>query len=140
MIRRSFLFVLATGLVWSSVRAEDKASPLEGRWVVVSVERDGKQDEALAGAVRVHTADSYTLTPKDGKTVTGKWKADATKKPATIDLIPGEGRYKDKVLLGIYELDGETLRICFAEPGKDRPTEFVARAGSVLAVHKREKK
>jgi hypothetical protein len=43
--------------------------------------------------------------------------------------------------LAIYELDGDTLRICFAMPDRPvRPTEFSAGKGSVraLSVFKRE--
>ena len=60
---------------------------------------------------------------------------------ATIDLVPGKGRYEGKTLPGIYKLEGDTLTIAFAEPGKDRPTAFESKAGSgvVLVVHKRAK-
>ena len=44
-------------------------------------------------------------------------------------------------MLGIYELEGDTFKVCFAAPGKaDRPTEFKSAAGSGhrLLVLKRE--
>jgi uncharacterized protein (TIGR03067 family) len=120
-------------------RAAEKADALGGKWEIVSLERDGKADDALKGAIRVHEGDKYTVTPKEGKAITGTFKLDAAAKPKTLDMMPGEGRYKGKTLLGIYELEGDTLKVAFAEPGKDRPTDFTPKAGVVVAVHKRLK-
>ena len=126
-------------LVVASAYAQDKKDDkLDGKWLVVSVERDGKADDALKGGVRVIAGDKYTLSDKNGKATPGTFKIDASKKPKTIDMMPAEGQYKGKTLLGIYEVDGQSLKICFAEPGKDRPTEFASK-GAVLAIHKREK-
>jgi hypothetical protein len=46
------------------------------------------------------------------------------------------------MLLGIYELDGDTVKFCFGGPGKERPTEFTTKEGSMrtLSVWKRDKK
>ena len=43
---------------------------------------------------------------------------------------------------GIYEISGDTLKVCFDPEGKKRPTEFKTEAGAptVLVVHKRVKK
>ena len=109
--------------------------PLEGKWELTSLERDGKPDAAMQGAVRVHEGDKYSLTPKGGKTVTGTYTADAK----TLDMKPDDGRYKGKTLLGIYKIEGDTLTICFADPGQPRPTEFASKTGVVVAVHKRLK-
>jgi hypothetical protein len=45
-------------------------------------------------------------------------------------------------LLGIYELEGNTWKVCYAMPGKERPKDFSAKEGSgqTLAVWEREKK
>jgi hypothetical protein len=45
-------------------------------------------------------------------------------------------------MLGIYELDGDTYKLCGDMQGKSRPTEFAVKPGSgfVLEVLKREKK
>jgi hypothetical protein len=53
-----------------------------------------------------------------------------------------EGPNKGTVILGIYEISGDTLKVCFDPEGKKRPTEFKTAAGSqtTLAVYKRVKK
>jgi hypothetical protein len=53
------------------------------------------------------------------------------------------GPEKGYTALGIYELDGDTLRICHTWKGqRKRPEKFAIAEGSglVLAVWKREKK
>ena len=68
-------------------------------------------------------------------------KLDPSKKPAHMDIIESNGG-KDTVLKGIYVIDGDTLKVCFAPPGDKRPTEFTTAGGSgeQLVVLKRDKK
>jgi uncharacterized protein (TIGR03067 family) len=75
------------------------------------------------------------------ETVQGTIEINPTKKPKTIDVKPEIGTNKGKTLLGIYELDGDSLKICLALPDKDRPTAFATAAenGQQLVVYKREK-
>ena len=46
-----------------------------------------------------------------------------------------------KVTRAIYELSGDTLRVCYAFDGGERPMELATREGSpwVLVTYKREK-
>lgn len=137
---------VAAGLVVAvlgvAVGQEKKKDPTAGKWVVESVTRDGKADDELKGAVRIHEAGKYSITPA-GKTesLKGTYTADGDKTPATIDMKPSGGRYKDKTLLGIVKVEGDTMTIAFAEPDKDRPAAFESKPGSgvVVAVHKRAK-
>src|SRR5207253_547048 len=121
----------------STVLADDKA--LEGKWKVVSVTKNGTADAVWTDAIREHTGDKYTMAKEGGKSVSGSMKIDTAK--MTIDTMPNEGTYKGKTLLGIYELDGDTLKICFAEPGKDRPTKIATAtdSGTTVAVYKKVK-
>jgi uncharacterized protein (TIGR03067 family) len=113
--------------------------PLEGKWLIVSVERDGKADPALAGGTRVHEGGKYTITPKDGKPLGGTYTADASKSPGTIEMKPASGRYQGKTLRGIFRLDGETLVIAFpSDPDGPAPADFTAKAGVVVATHKKQ--
>jgi hypothetical protein len=47
-----------------------------------------------------------------------------------------------KKQFGIYEIDGDKVKFCFAAPGGDRPAEFSSKEGSnrILSVWKREQK
>jgi len=59
-----------------------------------------------------------------------------------LDLIITNWAHKNQ--LGIYEMDGDDLKICFARmDSADRPTTFASRADGaeyILAVLKRQKK
>jgi uncharacterized protein (TIGR03067 family) len=128
-------------LVATTGFAADK-SPIDGKWTMETVTRDGKKDDAFTGASRVHEGGKYTMKGAEGKTLPtseGTFTVDADKK--AFDMKPSGGRYKDKTLLGIYKIDGDMLTIAFAEPGKDRPTKFESKEGNgvVVAVMKKAK-
>lgn len=138
---RALLTMAVVSVSAASTLAADK-SPIDGKWTIETVTRDGKVDDNYAGASRVHEGSKYTMKGAEGKTLPttdGAFTVDADKK--TLDMKPAGGRYKDKTLVGIYKLDGDTLTIAFAEPGKDRPTKFESKEGSgvVVAVMKKAK-
>jgi uncharacterized protein (TIGR03067 family) len=145
---RKIVPVLAILVLESVVGAQDavkkEMTQLDGEWSMVSGEANGF-------AMPKETVNSGRRVAKDGETtitIGGKvyFKAkisiDPTKKPKAIDYSMTEGPTKGKTHLGIYELDGDTVKFCFAAPGKDRPTEFTAKEGSewTLSVWKRDKK
>lgn len=128
--------VLVLGIACQT-QAEDKKDPTAGKWVTESVTREGKANDALKGAIRESADGKYSITPaKDSKAgpVTGTYTIDASKTPITIDMKPKGGTYDGKTLLGIVKVDGDTMTVAFAEPGKDRPSKFEGGEGSGIVV------
>ena len=123
--------------------AKKELKKLEGTWATVSIEAAGEKvtDKDKIKTRKLTTkGDKYTLNVGD-ESVQGTIEINPTKKPKTIDVKPDSGSNKGKTLLGIYELDGDNLKICLAAPGKERPTAFATAPenGQQLVVYKREK-
>jgi uncharacterized protein (TIGR03067 family) len=122
-------------------KAAGETDKLEGHWRMVSIEFDGAQMPA-------QQVNDYSLSFKAGKFTshlagerkTGTYKTDPTKKPKSIDIVADDGPSKGKNWSLIYSLEGNTLRICGAEVGKDRPTAFEAKkeSGNILMVLRRD--
>jgi uncharacterized protein (TIGR03067 family) len=116
---------------------------LQGKWSMVSGSADGQAmpDEMLKQMKRVCKGDETTVTM--GKQVFMKAKITIvpSKKPKAIDYDMIEGLAKGQKQLGIYELEGDTLKSCFAGPGNERPTDFTSQPGDhrTVSVWKRDK-
>jgi uncharacterized protein (TIGR03067 family) len=117
---------------------------LEGTWEVEKLVRNGEEIPAPAGKKRFLVIDktTYVLKVDDQKADQGTFAVNPAGKPATIDVIPGRGEAEGKNLLGIYELRGDTLRVCIAGPNKERPKSFESKAdsGITFGIYRRAKK
>jgi uncharacterized protein (TIGR03067 family) len=136
-------FFLAADQPQKDVNKKD-LDRLQGDWAAVSMVSDGDKlpDDDVQSLFRTVQGDQYALFLFRKAIGKGMIKIDATKKPRTIDFLSASGGAKPQPIHGIYELDGDTWRLCYALPGKERPKEFVSKKGSghTLAVWEREKK
>ncbi len=137
---RNCVLAVAAVVAFAATGVAADKTPLEGKWTIESLTRDGKADDGMKGATRVHEGEKYTITPPmDSKAATteGTFTVDAEKK--TIDMKPSSGTFKGKTLLGVFKLDGDTLTVAFAEA--ERPKGFESKEGSkvVVAVMKKAK-
>ena len=133
----------------TGARADDKADTekelkkFQGAWAFESVETGGKEVPAaeFKGITVTFEGDKYTVKKGDEVIQAATQKLDPSKSPKTLDVTVAEGPNKGAVMLGIYEISGDTLKVCFDPEGKKRPTEFKSASGSqTLVVHKRVKK
>src|SRR5437660_6472175 len=92
---------------------------MQGDWNAVEMVRDGTKlsDDEVQTFFRTVKGDQYSVSLFDKVLGKGTIKLDTTKKPKAIDALPVGG----KPMLGIYEFDGERLKLCFAPSGKERP-------------------
>ncbi len=105
---------------------ESDRAKVQGTWRIVGGEHDGAPlvpAEVKAGTV-VITADRLTIRGRGPDETTG-YTLDPAKRPRAIDLT--DAKAKD-TRPGIYELDGDRLRLCFrtaaAKAPGERPTVF----------------
>jgi len=147
-MRVHLLTALAAGLLLAANSPKDDAKndvkKFAGTWTVASIERNGdKVDaEALKDAKIIFKGDQFTLRGAEGE-MKGTITLDPSKKPPTITAKGTSSSGEEFTAYGIYELKGDTLKICYSTEGEDqRPKEFktTAESSSTLAVYKRSKK
>lgn len=134
MRKVALLFALAAGLVVAVQAQDDTAikqerAKLVGKWKPTSVLKGGKPapNEKLEATTFHFSEDKITIDEGNRKQVAG-YKIDPTKKPKTIDIIPEGPDGKKEMILGIYSLEGDALKISF--DSKSRPKEFASPEGS----------
>ena len=114
---------------------------LQGTWSLVSAMEDGNSlaEDKVKQTTIVIEDDTFRFPQlaEDATSKAGTLKLDATKKPKQMDTVSTE----KEVMLSIYELEGDSYKVCFAPVGKPRPSEFTSKSGSgnILQVWKREK-
>jgi uncharacterized protein (TIGR03067 family) len=116
---------------------------LQGEWSMVSGSADGQAipDEMLPTAKRVCKGNETTVTIGGQLIMQAKFTIDPTKTPKTIDYQVTDGPTKGKSHLGIYEIDGDTVKYCFSAPDVERPSDFTSKPGErrTLSVWRRVK-
>jgi uncharacterized protein (TIGR03067 family) len=143
------MLTVGASLAAAGQRPEDEKTAatlkqLRGTWEATKVEGEGmalSAEEIKAARITISfDGDRYVYNvARTNVTERGVIKIDPAKDPATMDVTPTQGKDKDKTQSAIFKLDGDTLTICYAQPGQARPTEFAAKKGTghQLAVLKR---
>ncbi|HQR31421.1 MAG TPA: TIGR03067 domain-containing protein [Blastocatellia bacterium] len=125
----------------NSHKAEDDRKMIEAAWTAVSFELAGqKLPEAAFKDTKLVLADGrYTYQNDNG--IYKLVPVEDPKAPKAMDITGTDGPNKGKTFMAIYELTGDSLRICYDLSGQTRPTEFATKAGTkqFLATYKRAK-
>jgi uncharacterized protein (TIGR03067 family) len=104
---------------------------IQGTWKVIEFVMHGEpQPDAFRKGLRFTFKDNMMTMDGGGKREF-KFKLDAAKKPRTLDFTAMGGPYDGQTNPGIYEFDGDRLKLCLPnDTTKDRPTEFKSEKGS----------
>lgn len=128
------------------VLADDDLDPelqkFQGAWIIESIEEKGRKlsGNDIGDNRLTIKRDRYVQTFNKEVVEEGSLKLDASVTPAKIDLVIVSGPDKGKTQVGIYEFQGDVLRICTARPGEaDRPKEFDGTRHIIFTL-KRDKK
>jgi uncharacterized protein (TIGR03067 family) len=105
---------------------------IQGTWQAVSGEVAGQNlpKQRLEDLTISFAGEKVTVTTSNGSRES-TYKLDATKKPRAIDLTDENGRMAP----GIYEFEGDTLRICVNQGGSDSPTSFRTKPDTRLRLY-----
>lgn len=116
---------------------------LQGEWSMVLGSADGQPmpEEMHKRMKRVCKGDEATTMMGTNIFLKARITLDPAKKPKAIAYEMTGGVTKGKKQLGVYEVDGDTFKACFAKPGEPRPTDFSSKPGDgrTSSVWKREK-
>lgn len=125
---------------------QEEMKRLEGIWAITSLSEneahftpgDAAKNFESIGRVVIQ-GDRMTIRTKVSNrknSMTFRFWVDPARSPGTMALIPADEKVREDqddlpIRLGIYELKGDTLRICI---GVDRPDKYETSAGSGRAM------
>jgi uncharacterized protein (TIGR03067 family) len=138
-MRLVLLSVLAVPVLLAADAPKSDKEAIAGSWRVVACELENKLlAEAVFKDLRyIMKADgTWKLEGGPGfpKAKGGVFRLNPRATPKTIDFTPSDGPYKGRAFLGIYQLEGDELKACFAFPGKPRPKTYLTQPESGLVL------
>jgi uncharacterized protein (TIGR03067 family) len=121
---------------------ESAVKALQGAWIPKAVL--GAQpcsEDILKKMTLILTNLNYEVTITGEQSDCGTWSLDTSGNPRGMTIIGTKGPNAGRTFPCIYEIDGDTLRICYALSGAERPTEFKTTAGAnlYLVIYNRKK-
>jgi len=149
---RLTLSLAAVALALAAVRAEDGKSAtkdsfgpsaLVGAYTIESGEKEGKKEppERIKGTTVLFTKDTITVTDKSKKhAYVASYKLDTSAKPCKITMKSTQAPTAGEVAKGLVMKKGDTVKLIYALPGGDEPTEFKTKNKQMLFVLKPLKK
>jgi uncharacterized protein (TIGR03067 family) len=109
------------------------AAAIEGTWIPTTMELSGQAFPADdSGAIVLTIEDGRYLVSVDGQLDKGDLRLEPSARPKAMEIIGTEGPNQGRTFFAIYELTGDTLRICYDLGGEARPSEFQTRPNTQL--------
>lgn len=128
--------------IQTAVLADDVKS-LQGVWKPEKAELAGTaMPEAAIKTITLKIkGDKYEVTVEGEGPDKGTCKLDTKAKPKRMSIYSIEGANKGKTFPAIYEVKGDTLKVCYDLSGKDYPAEFKTAKKTMLylVTYRRQK-
>jgi uncharacterized protein (TIGR03067 family) len=106
--------------------AKAERDKLQGTWAMTEGTTDGKPASPdFAGKIKIIFANSKCEIVMPDKQLAGTYNVTGKSKPGQIEITTDA-----KVMHGIYEIQGDTLKLCLIDGDQPRPTEFQSEPGS----------
>jgi uncharacterized protein (TIGR03067 family) len=142
----SFIAGLFVAAMASTALCEDQKAPagkeLNGVWALASGETGGENmPEEVRKGIHLTLSNGKYMAKVGGKSDVGTYKVDESKTPHTLTLTGTSGPNEGKTMLAIFELDKDTLKVCYDLSGKAFPDKFESKpkTQSFLATYERQK-
>ena len=133
---KSFLCVclaVAASFIALGAAPPEDAKAIQGSWVPAKAELGGQpMTDVVLKTISLKLDNGKYEVSVGATRDKGTYSLDPTTKPKGMTVIGTEGPNNGKTFPAIYELNGDTLRICYDLSGAKRPTAFVSVAGSQL--------
>ena len=141
-IMRLFCFGVVAAIGAVAAAADDgDAKAMQGTWTPVKAELAGMAmpEAALKTIVLKLDGDKYEVSV-GGQLDRGTCTLDPAAKPKGLTIKGTDGPNKGKTFPCIYELSGDTLRVCYDLSGQKAPAEFKTAEGTQLYLVTYERK
>jgi len=138
-IRHYMKYIFCIGLAVAislSAMAGDSAGDakaVEGNWKPIKAELAGQpMAEAVMKSISLKLENGQYEVFVGASPDRGTYTLDSAAKPKGMTITGTEGPNNGKTFPAIYEVNGDTLRICYDLSGAKRPTEFKSVVGTKL--------
>lgn len=120
---------------------EDDLATLQGVWRVTALEVDGAAlPETMLAAAEIRLEGTRFMSLGMGAPYAGGLSLATESAPKRFTLAFAEGPEAGRANHGIYELDGETWRMCLDMSGGPAPDAFATSPGSGRALQTLKRK
>jgi uncharacterized protein (TIGR03067 family) len=133
---------VAASLSAFAADSPDDAKAVQGSWTPAKAELAGQpMTEAVLKSISLKLDNGKYEVFVGALPDKGTYTIDSKTKPKSMTITGTEGPNNGKTFPAIYELKGDTLRICYDLSGAKRPTEFKSVAGTklYLVIYNRKK-
>ena len=125
-----------------AAKSPDDTKAVQGNWKPAKAELAGQpMPDAVLKSISLKLDNGKYEVFVGDKPDRGTYTLDSATKPKSMTITGTEGPNRGKTFPAIYELKGDTLRICYDLSGTKRPTEFksVADTQLYLVTYNRKK-